>query len=79
MQDDFLRQFLVRFVFCTHLLRRHVAFKEAHHFPSIYPSLPSTLEKGVLPEVLSALQELVGVVNVGEKYSFEIEEAKVEA
>lgn len=77
MQDDFFRQFIVRFVLCLTLLKTHVAFKEPHHFPQIVPSLPSDLlmesggSSGLLKEVGLKIQELVGLVNVTTTYSFE--------
>ncbi len=75
MQDDFFRQFIVRFVLCLTLLKTHVAFKEPHHFPQIVPSLPSDLlmdsSSGLLKDVVLKIQELVGLVNVTSMYNFE--------
>ena len=77
MQDDFFRQFIVRFVLCLTLLKTHVAFKEPHHFPQIVPALPLDLlmesggGAGLLKDVVSKIQELVGLVNVTTIYNFE--------
>lgn len=70
MQDDFLKFFIVRYVFCLTLLKHHKSFKEPHHFPSISPSLPSEMEHG-LPGIVPQIKELVGFVNVGVHYEFE--------
>lgn len=70
MQDDFLKLFIVRYIFCLTLLTHHKGFKEPHHFPSIYPSLPSDLEHG-LATIVPQIKELVGFVNVAGHYEFE--------
>ena len=69
LKDDFLCQFLVRFMFCKTLLHKHVGFTESHHFPSMYPSLPADMELGIT-EIVAPLQELVSLVNVGRFYHF---------
>ena len=70
IQDDFLKLFVVRYLFCLSLLKHHKSFKEPHHFPSIYPSLPADMENG-LSEITPQLKEIVGFVNVGGHYEFE--------
>lgn len=70
MQDDFLKLFVIRYIFCLTLLKHHKSFKEPHHFPSIHPSLPSDMEQG-LPSIIPQIKELVGFVNVGGHYEFE--------
>lgn len=69
LQDDFLRQFIVRFVLCSTLLHYHNGFKEPQHFPSIYPPLGMEIKE--VPEVVAKIQELAGFVNVGGHYHFE--------
>ncbi|KAJ3343160.1 hypothetical protein HDU93_009710 [Gonapodya sp. JEL0774] len=56
-QDDFLRQFLVRFLLMHALCVAHTAFKEPKHFPSVYPSLPTSLLSA--PEISNKVQEIV--------------------
>ncbi|CAG8657487.1 3272_t:CDS:2, partial [Paraglomus occultum] len=57
LQDDFLRQFLVRFVLCQSLLRAHTAFQNEKHYPTSSPSLPSGLS--VTTELFVKIQQLV--------------------
>ena len=70
MQDDFLRIFFIRYIFCVTLLNHHNSFKEPHHFPSIYPALPSEMDRG-LSQIIPQIQELTGFINVGSHYTFE--------
>ncbi|KAJ3051659.1 hypothetical protein HK097_007336 [Rhizophlyctis rosea] len=69
LQDDFLRQFLVRFVLADAILHSHNSFKEAQHFPTSFPPLPASLS--TTPELISKIQELTQIANVGNFYSFD--------
>ncbi|KAJ3035830.1 hypothetical protein HDV00_003365 [Rhizophlyctis rosea] len=68
LQDDFLRQFLVRFVLADAILHSHNSFKEAQHFPTSFPPLPPSLSTA--PELLTKIQELTQIANVANFYSF---------
>ncbi|KAI8844538.1 protein SCAI [Chytriomyces cf. hyalinus JEL632] len=68
LQDDFLRQILVRFAVCSGLLCSHVGFKEAKYLPCSEPALPSA--SYLTPEVITKFQELVGIANVAQSYNF---------
>ncbi|KAJ3074555.1 hypothetical protein HDU98_010918 [Podochytrium sp. JEL0797] len=68
MQDDFLRQIIVRYAICCGLLYSHTGFKEPKYLPSSQPKLPSA--NYMTPEVINKLQELVGLANVGQAYVF---------
>ncbi|ORY35241.1 hypothetical protein BCR33DRAFT_855713 [Rhizoclosmatium globosum] len=71
MQDDFLRQVIVRFAVCSGLLYSHSGFKEPKYLPSSQPSLPST--NYMTPDVIAKFQELVAAANVGTLYAFSAE------
>ncbi|KAI9343185.1 protein SCAI [Obelidium mucronatum] len=68
MQDDFLRQIIVRYAVTCSLLYSHVGFKEPKYLPASQPSLPSS--NYMTPDLINKLQELVGVVNVAQSYAF---------
>ncbi|RKO94145.1 hypothetical protein BDK51DRAFT_18963 [Blyttiomyces helicus] len=68
LQDDFLRQFIVRYILCDAILHSHNSFKEAKHFPSCYPPLPPTLTTA--PELTAKLHELAAIADVASFYTF---------
>ncbi|CAG8582397.1 7270_t:CDS:10 [Cetraspora pellucida] len=68
LQDDFLRQFMVRFVLCSALLKAHNSFQEEKHFPSSCPSLPYTLFDS--PNLLTKLSQITKEAQVESLYSF---------
>ncbi|RIB10065.1 protein SCAI [Gigaspora rosea] len=68
LQDDFLRQFLVRFVLCSALLKGHNSFQDEKHFPSSCPPLPYTLFDS--PDLLAKLSQITGEAQVESLYSF---------
>ena len=68
MQDDFLCQFVVRYLLCHGILTLHNSFKELHHFPSMHP--PLGLEIKDIPEFTVQFQELTTWLNVGDLYTF---------
>ncbi|CAG8624928.1 15258_t:CDS:10 [Acaulospora morrowiae] len=75
LQDDFLRQFLVRFVLCSIFLKFHNSFQEEKNLPSSCPSLPSAIFDS--PDLLAKLDQITKIVHVESNYSFpnsEIEE-----
>ncbi|KAG0298896.1 hypothetical protein BGZ96_004203 [Linnemannia gamsii] len=68
LQDEFLRQFMIRFALCHTILNAHIAFVEPKHLPTSYPPLPvSVLES---PEVLSKIRSLAVLANAS-CFSFE--------
>ncbi|KAI9365464.1 protein SCAI [Zopfochytrium polystomum] len=68
LQDDFLRQITIRFIFCSATLQSHIHFKESKHLPSSLPALPQTLLAA--PEILAKLQEIAVAANVANMYNF---------
>ncbi|CAG8658022.1 12187_t:CDS:10, partial [Racocetra persica] len=68
LQDDFLRQFLVRFVLCSALLKAHNSFQNEKHFPSSCPPLPYTLFDS--PNLLAKLSQITKEAQVESLYSF---------
>ncbi|KAG0075783.1 hypothetical protein BGZ92_002728 [Podila epicladia] len=69
LQDEFLRQFMIRFALCHIILKAHVSFTEPKHLPISYPTLPvSVLES---TEVLSKIRSLAILANAN---CFEFEE-----
>ncbi|KAJ3088344.1 hypothetical protein HK102_008983 [Quaeritorhiza haematococci] len=68
LQDDFVRQFFVRFVLSTSILQCHNSFKDPKHFPSCHPPLPTNLSTA--PEIIAAIRELVQLADVGGLYNF---------
>ncbi|KAI8918066.1 protein SCAI [Entophlyctis helioformis] len=67
-QDDFLRNFIVRYILCHAILSNHTAFKDPKHLPAAYPPLPQSILAA--PELTAKIQELVQIVNIGSLYSF---------
>jgi hypothetical protein len=61
-QDDFLRQFIVRFVLMSALLPLHSAFDAAKYLPTAYPPLPEDL--AVSPELVDKIKELITLTGV---------------
>ncbi|KAI9208764.1 protein SCAI [Polychytrium aggregatum] len=68
MQDDFLRQLIIRFVLCDAILHCHNAFKESKHLPASYPALPPSFSSA--PEIVNKIQELVNMAEVTSFYTF---------
>ncbi|RIA93193.1 protein SCAI [Glomus cerebriforme] len=68
LQDDFLRQFLVRFVLCQSFLRAHTGFKEEKHLPKSCPQLPSSILDS--QELLIKVYQIVKEAQVESYYSF---------
>ncbi|KAF9160562.1 hypothetical protein DFQ26_005390 [Actinomortierella ambigua] len=56
LQDDFLRQFMIRFALCYNILRAHNAFNEPKYLPMSNPALPNSVL--VSPEVLAKIRSL---------------------
>ncbi|KAF9418564.1 hypothetical protein BGZ94_009661 [Podila epigama] len=61
LQDEFLRQFMIRFALCHAILSAHVAFTEPKHLPSCHPPLPASVLQS--PEVLSKIRSLAILAN----------------
>ncbi|OZJ03563.1 hypothetical protein BZG36_03094 [Bifiguratus adelaidae] len=76
LQDDFLRQLIVRFVICHILMRSHTAFKEEKYFPSSFPALSQDVLYS--KEVVNLLGELTVAANVVSYYSFSLISTKAE-
>ncbi|KAF9578291.1 hypothetical protein BGW38_005994, partial [Lunasporangiospora selenospora] len=72
LQDDFLRQFIIRFALCHAILNAHVAFTEPKHMPSSYPTLPTFVLES--PELLSKIRSLA-ILAKASCFSFEDPEA----
>ncbi|KAI8903767.1 protein SCAI [Gorgonomyces haynaldii] len=68
MQDDFLRQFCVRFVLCSVMLQGHVNFKDPKHRPLATPSFPSSLVSH--PQISNRVEELAKLFSVSPLYSY---------
>ncbi|KAJ3176095.1 hypothetical protein HDU87_005470 [Geranomyces variabilis] len=68
LQDDFLRQFLIRYVLCTGILHAHTSFKDPQHFPSCFPPLAPSL--AAAPELTAKLRDLVAAAGVSGLYEF---------
>ncbi|KAI8824112.1 protein SCAI [Fimicolochytrium jonesii] len=75
LQDDFLRQFLIRFVITDAILHLHSSFKDPQHFPSAFPAMAPSI--AATPELHNRLKELVDAAGVGGLYNFPTE-AKAE-
>ncbi|KAI8345429.1 protein SCAI [Mortierella sp. GBAus27b] len=59
LQDEFLRQFIIRFSLCHTILKAHVAFTEPKNLPTSYPPLPaSVLESQEVQSKIRALAVL---------------------
>ncbi|KAF9974234.1 hypothetical protein BGZ73_002420 [Actinomortierella ambigua] len=56
LQDDFLRQFMIRFALCHNILHAHEAFNEPKYLPMSNPALPNSVL--VSPEVLAKIRSL---------------------
>ncbi|KAG0337288.1 hypothetical protein BG000_005605 [Podila horticola] len=61
LQDEFLRQFMIRFALCHIILKAHVSFSEPKHLPMSYPSLPASVLEST--EVLSKIRALAILAN----------------
>ncbi|KAG0042200.1 hypothetical protein BGZ83_000778, partial [Gryganskiella cystojenkinii] len=61
LQDEFLRQFMIRFALCHTILKAHVAFTEPKHLPMSYPTLPASVLEST--EVLSKIRSLAILAN----------------
>ncbi|KAF9538366.1 hypothetical protein EC957_006881 [Mortierella hygrophila] len=68
LQDEFLRQFMIRFALCHTILNAHIAFTEPKHLPTSYPPLPASVLES--PEVLSKIRSLAVLANAS-CFSFE--------
>ncbi|KAF9341391.1 hypothetical protein BGZ91_008766 [Linnemannia elongata] len=68
LQDEFLRQFMIRFALCYTILNAHIAFVEPKHLPTSYPPLPASVLES--PEVLSKIRSLAVLANAS-CFSFE--------
>ncbi|KAF9391216.1 hypothetical protein CPB97_007185 [Podila verticillata] len=69
LQDEFLRQFMIRFALCHIILKAHVSFNESKHLPTSFPSLPASVLEST--EVLSKIRSLAILANAT---CFEFEE-----
>ncbi|GJJ75156.1 hypothetical protein EMPS_07514 [Entomortierella parvispora] len=61
LQDEFLRQFMIRFALCHIILKAHVAFTEPKHLPMSYPALPASVLEST--EVLAKIRSLAILAN----------------
>ncbi|KAF9572220.1 hypothetical protein EC968_010158 [Mortierella alpina] len=68
LQDEFLRQFMIRFALCYIILKAHVAFTEPKHLPMSNPALPASVLES--PDVLSKIRSLAILANAS-CFSFE--------
>ncbi|KAF9436436.1 hypothetical protein BGZ76_003998 [Entomortierella beljakovae] len=68
LQDEFLRQFMIRFALCYIILNAHTEFTEPKHLPTSYPALPATVLES--PDVLSKIRSLAILANA-KCFSFE--------
>ncbi|KAI8919103.1 protein SCAI [Powellomyces hirtus] len=68
LQDDFLRQFMIRFVIADAILHAHTSFKDPQHFPTCFPALVPSLASA--PELTNRLRELVNTAGVAGSYDF---------
>ncbi|KAJ8286429.1 hypothetical protein GJAV_G00039170 [Gymnothorax javanicus] len=61
--DEFLRLLMLRFVFCSAVLRLHKLFRESRSFPESYPPLPhqDLLESSVLQDRVLELAAILDV------------------
>ncbi|XP_072227704.1 protein SCAI isoform X2 [Leuresthes tenuis] len=61
--DEFLRLLLIRFVFCSAVLRLHKLFRESRSFPESYPELPKldTVESSILQKHILELATMLDV------------------
>ncbi|KAJ3333869.1 hypothetical protein HDU76_002195 [Blyttiomyces sp. JEL0837] len=66
MQDDFLRQMIIRFVLCSVILHMHANFREPKHQPSSYPPVPPGLLTAT--EVTSKIQDLATASNCAQLF-----------
>ncbi|KAG7476778.1 hypothetical protein MATL_G00086570 [Megalops atlanticus] len=64
--DEFLRLLLIRFVFCSAVLRLHKLFRESRSFPESFPPLPKqdTVESTVLQKHVLDLAAMLEVQNL---------------
>ncbi|KAG4099605.1 hypothetical protein H8356DRAFT_1076203 [Neocallimastix lanati (nom. inval.)] len=69
IQDDFLRQILVRYVLLCNVLQFNEQFKDPSHYPSCNPPLPQTLVYD--PQIKEKIKELVTLMEVTDKYNFD--------
>ncbi|KAF9112278.1 hypothetical protein BGX27_003679 [Mortierella sp. AM989] len=68
LQDEFLRQFMIRFALCYVILKAHTSFTEPKHMPVSYPTLPASVLES--PDVLSKIRSLAVLANA-KCFSFE--------
>ncbi|KAF8979128.1 hypothetical protein BGZ46_005773 [Entomortierella lignicola] len=61
LQDEFLRQFMIRFALCYIILKAHTAFTETKHLPVSYPTLPASVLESA--DVLSKIRSLAVLAN----------------
>ncbi|KPP76316.1 hypothetical protein Z043_104343 [Scleropages formosus] len=61
--DEFLRLLLIRFVFCSAVLRLHKMFRDSRSFPESYPQLPKmdTVENSLLQKRVLELAAMLDV------------------
>jgi len=69
IQDDFLKQILVRYILCCNVLQFNEQFKEPSHYPSCNPPLPQSLIFD--PQIKEKVKELITLMEVTDKYSFD--------
>ncbi|KAK9710050.1 hypothetical protein K7432_008683 [Basidiobolus ranarum] len=68
LQDDFLRRFITRFVFCHAVFTCHSSFNDPTHFPTASPSIPEEILSS--PKVIQAIKELVQLTESQSHYNF---------
>jgi len=69
IQDDFLRQILVRYVLCCNVLQFNEQFKEPSHYPTCNPPLPQSLIFD--PQIKEKIKDLITLMEVTDKYNFD--------
>jgi len=73
IQDDFLRQILIRYVLCCNVLQFNEQFKEPSHYPTCNPSLPQSLIFDA--QIKEKVKELITLMEVTDKYNFDDSQA----
>ncbi|KAI1321320.1 hypothetical protein EDD11_006657 [Mortierella claussenii] len=61
LQDEFLRQFMIRFALCYIILKAHTSFTEPKHLPMSYPTLPASVLESA--DVLFKIRSLAVLAN----------------
>jgi len=69
MNDDFLRMFILKFIFCCTALRHHRQFKSnPASLPASVPELPSAVYEH--PQTIAGLSHIVKLLGATEQFDF---------